>query len=186
MPRNTSTRKLTREEWLARALEALAQHGEGVLTIDALVRRLGVSRGSFYWHFSGRTEFLRQLVEYWFTTYTEAAARELASYEGTPQERLQRLMEHITVGGLNRYDIPIRAWAARDTVASRIVRKADRFRSDYVQSLFREMGFSGEELEIRTRAFVVYFSAELGLFVKTPKSTRVGQLQQLHSFFTRP
>ncbi len=155
------------------------------MTIDALVQRLGVSRGSFYWHFSDRTDFLRQLVEHWFSAYTEAAARQLEGTEGTPQERLKQLMEQITVSGLGRYDIPIRAWAAHDTVASRIVKKADHFRIDYVRSLFREMGFTDEELEIRTRAFVVYFSAELGLFVKTPKSTRIAQLQQLHSFFTR-
>ena len=182
----TPKQKLTRDAWLDRALEALAQHGEGVLTIDTLVRRLGVSRGSFYWHFKDRTDFLRQLVEYWFTAYTQIAAQRLENAGGTAQERLLMLMEQIVKRQLGRYDIAIRAWAAHDGSASRTVRKADRFRMEYVQSLFSEMGFAGDELALRTRAFVVYLSMESGISQKMPKQSQVSQLEQLHAFFCRP
>ena len=58
-------RRMSREEWLAHALDALEKEGGGALTIDKLSRRLGVSRGSFYWHFKDRTDFIRQLVDHW-------------------------------------------------------------------------------------------------------------------------
>jgi AcrR family transcriptional regulator len=177
--------RLSREDWLARALDALVQHGERVLTVDALARELGVSRGSFYWHFKDRTDFIRQLVEYWFTAYTQIVPERLATVEGTAEERLMTLMEKIVSAGLARYDVAVRAWAKHDAIAARLVKKADQFRMDYVRSLFADMGFKGEELEMRTRAFVVYLSMESGLFIAQSKQSRIKQLKRLHTFFTR-
>ncbi|UCH48809.1 MAG: TetR/AcrR family transcriptional regulator [Betaproteobacteria bacterium] len=186
MAQKPAAQRLTREEWLSRALHALAKQGERVLTIDTLTRQLGVSRGSFYWHFKDRADFVSQLAEYWFTTHTQIAAEQLANIKGNAEDRLLALMEKIIVGKLARYDFAVRAWAKHDPAASRIVRKADQFRIDYVRSLFAEIGFKGEELDMRTRAFVVYFSLESGLFIGQSKQSRVKQLKRLHAFFTRP
>ena len=51
-----SAKNLTREEWLRRSLEVLAAQGPGKLNIESLSRSLGVSRGSFYWHFENRDD----------------------------------------------------------------------------------------------------------------------------------
>ena len=96
------------------------------------------------------------------------------------------LMKQIVVGGLAQYDIAVRAWAKHDAVAAQLVKKVDRFRMDFVRSLFSAMGFEGVELEARTRAFVVYFSLESGLFVAQSKQNRIKQIKSLHAFFTRP
>ena len=50
--------RLTREAWLAKALDILAENPEH-LRIDELAERLDVSKGSFYWHFKNRSEFVR-------------------------------------------------------------------------------------------------------------------------------
>ena len=55
----------------------------------------------------------------------------------------------------------------------------------HMGSLFSEMGFAADEAELRTRAFVVYFSLEGGLFVGQSKRKRSEQLKRLHTFFTR-
>ena len=60
--------RLSKEEWLARALEVLGKKGAGELTIESLARHLGVTKGSFYWHFRDRADFFRQLIEYWGQT----------------------------------------------------------------------------------------------------------------------
>ena len=57
--------RLTREEWLSRAFELLAREGPSKLHVETLVKRLGVTRGSFYWHFDSRRLFIRALVDYW-------------------------------------------------------------------------------------------------------------------------
>jgi AcrR family transcriptional regulator len=43
-----------RTQWLEAALKVVARDGGARLRIDTLVNELGVTKGSFYWHFSGR------------------------------------------------------------------------------------------------------------------------------------
>ena len=188
MPRQAKTvasQRLSRGEWLGSALEAVAKEGGGVLTIDELVQRLGVSRGSFYWHFKDRTDFVRQLVGYWSELFTQEVAKETDQSKGKAEERLISLAEHIVSGRLARYDIAIRAWALHDPVAARGVKKVDEFRLKYVRSLFEDMGFEGEELETRTRTFVVFYSLEPGLFVGISRKEQLRQLILRHRLLTR-
>src|SRR5262247_806299 len=46
------TERLTAQDWIDFALTTLAQEGFDALKADVLARKLGISRGSFYWHFS--------------------------------------------------------------------------------------------------------------------------------------
>ena len=188
MPRQATSicnQRLSRDEWLGRALEALANEGGGVLTIDELVQRLGVSRGSFYWHFKDRTDFVRQLVDYWSVLFTRGVAQETNQSEGSARERLLSLMERIVSDRLARYDIAIRAWASHNQVAARGVKKVDEFRLSYVRSLFEEMGFTGEELDMRTRTFVVFYSLEPGLYVDISRKDQLKQLKLRHALLTK-
>lgn len=184
--RKSVNQRLCREDWLREAIEVLAKEGGSILTIEALVRRLGVSRGSFYWHFKDRTDFIQQLVNYWSLIFTQTVAEEISQSKGSAEERLFSLMEQITVNQLNRYDIPIRAWASRDSAASRVVKKVDEFRFNYVRSLFEEIGFKGEELEMRTLIFVIFHSMEPGFFAGISGKRRLNQFKLRHAFFTRP
>jgi hypothetical protein len=87
---------------------------------------------------------------------------------------------------LDRYDFPIRAWASHDPATARMVRRVDKYRLDYLRALFAEMGFEGEELEMRTRTFVVYHSLQSGLFVGISRKEQLKQLRLRHALLTRP
>ena len=95
-------------------------------------------------------------------------------------------MEHIVTKKLNRYDIAIRAWAAHDPVAAGMVKDVDEFRLKYVRSLFEEMGFVGDDLEMRTRTMVVYQTFEPGLFSGLSRKEQLRQLKFRHAFLTQP
>src|SRR5258707_7630187 len=47
---------LTAADWAKAALQLIAEAGLGALTVEALAARLGVTKGSFYLHFKGRSE----------------------------------------------------------------------------------------------------------------------------------
>ncbi len=49
---------LTAADWAQAALQLIAEAGLGALTVEALAARLGVTKGSFYWHFKGRSDLL--------------------------------------------------------------------------------------------------------------------------------
>ena len=59
------------------AMQLLAETGGSRITIDSLVARLGVTKGSFYWHFQDRAEFIRSLVDYWDRRYTRVVTETL-------------------------------------------------------------------------------------------------------------
>ena len=86
MPK-AATPRLTREDWLLQALEVLAAQGPAKLNIQSLCQALGVSRGSFYWHFADRAEFIAALLELWFQAYTASVPDLIEAGGGTGNSR---------------------------------------------------------------------------------------------------
>ena len=167
-------RRLLRDDWLAGALAEFAEGGNQDIRIDALAEKLGVTKGSFYWHFEGREDFVRALLAHWVDVSTGQVADELEESRKPPEDRLLELAEQIVAKKLDQYNLAISAWALREPAVAAAVRKVEQFRWNYVESLFREIGFRGPELEMRTRTFVVYYTYEAGL--ATP-ADRAGQLR---------
>src|SRR5699024_5281349 len=56
---------LTPADWEQAALALIAEKGMAALRVEPLARRLGITKGSFYWHFPGRDELLVRAVERW-------------------------------------------------------------------------------------------------------------------------
>jgi AcrR family transcriptional regulator len=179
--------RLTQDQWLAKALEVIAS-GEAGATIGVreLAQRLGVSTGSFYWHFRGREDFLSSLVDYWGRHFTANVAKHLTELGGPAADRLLALMDILLEKEAARYDLAIRAWAVRDPIVARRVRIVDRQRLRVVRSLFEELGFSGTELEVRTSTFVIYHSMELSFQTRASKRERRRELLIRHAFFVKP
>ena len=169
---------------MAAALEALAEQGPRVLTIDKLCDHLGVSRGSFYWHFKNRNDFVESLVIFWDVRLTDELAHLSQQFEGGPRDKLRFLTEMLTNTNAGRYDVPIRAWASRNELAAKAVRKSDKTRYAYVRSLFEELGFEGEELEMRTRTYVVFYSLERAVTLRETAKQRSRRLALRHQMLT--
>ena len=70
---------LTAADWAEAALQLIAEAGLGALTVDALAARLGVTKGSFYWHFKGRSELLASALGRWEQRATAEAIRGLSA-----------------------------------------------------------------------------------------------------------
>ena len=155
--------RLTRDDWLSLALDVLAQEGRAKIEIEYLARKLGVTRGSFYAHFSDRGDFVASVARYWADTLTRRELANLSLSPKTGEEKLQLLMMAIKDHQLERYDIVIRAWALDEPLVAEQVEKVDRVRFNYIKSVFSEMGFSGNELEMRSMIFQVYHSMSNGL-----------------------
>lgn len=178
--------RLTREEWLERALETLAKEGQSAIRIEKLCHDLGVTKGSFYWHFEDRADFVRKISEYWAKTFTQAVVEELSPGRGDAKGRLWKLMELLFRGKHSRYDVAVRAWAGQEPEVAEVVRRVDAARIEFVGSLFREMGFVGSELEMRTRTFVCFHSLEHGLLAEQSERERKKLMRLRYEFFTRP
>ncbi|MGI9430814.1 MAG: TetR/AcrR family transcriptional regulator [Myxococcota bacterium] len=163
---------LTRDDWLAAALEALFEGGLQAVRVLPLSKRLGMSRGSFYWHFVDRKDLLRSVLEYWERASTDVVIEELESVPGDPRQRIWRLMSVIVEQRLSRYDPAIRAWALHDKEAARAVRRVDGKRLAVVEGLFRDAGFSPQQAAARSRLLAVYLIADDLVLVREEPETR--------------
>jgi len=79
------------EDWAEAALRALPELGLRGLGVEPLARRIGVTKGSFYWHYRNRAELLSAMWELWERVGTDQVIAELASLD-EPGARLERLM----------------------------------------------------------------------------------------------
>src|SRR5262249_52827915 len=109
--------RLTAQDWIDFALTTLAREGADALKADVLARALGVSRGSFYWHFSDLAAFHACVIERWKQTATEAIIADLERY-GSSEARVEALARqgfgHDTV-----LEIRMRSWADTNAEAAR-------------------------------------------------------------------
>lgn len=154
---------LTPEAWVEAATEVLVVEGIDHVRIDVLARELGVTRGSFYWHFRDREDLLRRVLQAWSERATEQLTRRLASASTDPLERLRDMISlpHRGRAAVRaaRIELAIRAWARRDDMARQAVEAADASRLAYHEDAFLALGFNAAEA--RSRAFITY-ACEVG------------------------
>jgi AcrR family transcriptional regulator len=132
------TKRLAAQDWTDFALKTLAREGFDALKADVLARKLGVSRGSFYWHFTDLDDFHARVVEHWRQTATEAVIADLERYESR-EERLEVLLRR-ALGHHNGLEMRMRAWADNNAEAAEAVRDMDRRRREYMERLLVDAG----------------------------------------------
>ena len=164
MARKRKTGRVSKHQWLATALEELEKGGVNAVRVERLAKILSVSKSGFYWHFKDRIDLHRHLLEYWFHEYTQVVTSNPLLVQGDPKVRLEQAMTMIQEHDLAKYDLAIRAWAKHDELAREVVQAVTSARLDFIGQIFSEMGFEGEEREMRTRLFVCFHTWESTMF----------------------
>ena len=149
---------LTPEAWIDAATEVLVDQGIDHVRVDLLATQLGVTRGSFYWHFRDREDLLRRVLNAWREQATEALTRRLERARSDPREQLHDVASLPFRGRAAtraaRIELAIRAWARRDGMARAAVDEADAARIAYHEQIFGALGFA--PAEAAGRAFLLY------------------------------
>jgi AcrR family transcriptional regulator len=158
--------KYTREKWLQKSLDAISGKDFGNIIIDNIVKSLGVTKGSFYWHFKDRNDFLERLVTLWDDKYTKIVMHHIDGIKTEAPERLLELMLYITRNRLAAYDAAITALAYNEPQISSHVEKVFKSRIEYVANILAEMGYKGVDLEMRSRMIVMFMSQEQNIMGK--------------------
>lgn len=137
----------SRERWLHEGLEVLAEHGASGLTIDALAARLGLSKGSFYHHFSGMPGYRQALLEYFEQRENQAFIdRAQAAPAPSGAARIRHTVADVMAadGGRPRLEAAVRAWASDDAAAKACLDRVDRARLDFLQGEFEALGLDAQ------------------------------------------
>lgn len=174
--RSETSTTLDVDAWVDAAFDMLAEGGIDAVRVDPLAKRLGVTRGSFYWHFKDRDALHQAMLKQW---------RERASYmvfsrveRGAEDagDRLERLLalpySSPRSARAAAIELGIRQWARRDKQAAKAVRHIDRTRLDYFGRLMRDKGLGKDEARQRAFLFYAALMAEALIVVDDKDATR--------------
>lgn len=178
-------KRVSKAEWLQKALDLLEAEGVEAIRVERLARELGISKSGFYWHFKGREELRAQMIEYWIHEFNEVITANPTLHEAPPRERLEQTMLMILENDLTRYELSIRAWAEADPSIARRVGQAYRKRLDFLREIFRDLGFEGDELEMRARLFLCHGTWERTMFPRESKRSLRKLVKRRVDFFTK-
>ncbi|WP_018411075.1 TetR/AcrR family transcriptional regulator [Methyloversatilis thermotolerans] len=163
MPAPHARAQTDRATWMRAASRTLAERGPEGIKVESLARELGLTKGSFYWHFKDRRALLDALLADW---RDGRIADIRARTEGPPGEEAARLRGLVAAYGDSpnprglRVELAIRAWATQDAAAAAAVQQVDALRIECASRLFEAAGFASAEAADRS---VLLYACLFGL-----------------------
>ncbi len=148
---------LTVSDWVDAGSDLLVKETVRGIRIDALCAQLGVTKGSFYWHFGGRGDFLAAILKSWRARMTENIIERLDRLGDSATERLRRLFELPRRPRSERFariEQSVRDWARSDVRAREAMRDVDVERLGYYRAQFEALGMDRSTAELR--AYIAY------------------------------
>ncbi len=170
---------LDRDRWIKAAYDTFETDGFEAVRIDPLAKKLGVTRGSFYWHFKNLSDLLAAVLERWRDTQTDAVIDHNEAAGGDPRARLLRLLE-TCAGDEGQVEMAIRLWMAKDDTARAIVADVDARRTAYIAQLLTESGL--DQAQAARRAPVAY-SSWLGEYSGAVIADKEQRLENMRALF---
>jgi AcrR family transcriptional regulator len=149
-----------RDRWVEEGLRVLADGGPDAVRVEALAKRLGVTKGGFYGYFADRDALLDAMLDVWERESTDGAIGRAARETDDPKAMI-RLAGMLTFSGdrLLPIDLAVRGWARRDERVAARLRRVDNRRMEVLREVIG--GFCDDPDEVEARA-VLAFCAAIG------------------------
>ena len=148
--------RLTADDWEQAALDLIAQQGVSAVAVEPLARQLGVTKGSFYWHFPTREALLKAALERWETQDVDTLLDQMEPI-ADPRERLCELFRrtgreaksHVIYSALLR--------ALDHPIVQPVMARVSQRRMDFLTRAYRQVGMNRSIAAHRARlAYAAY------------------------------
>lgn len=176
--------QLSRDAWLDAAANAIAEGGFDNLRVLLLAKKLGVTRGSFYWHFKDHQDLVVSFLQRW----RERRLAELANLRPISddvEEETRRIM-HLLLSDSGRHlwrmrvELAVRDLARRDQLAAQIVAEVDQARLERnVQLLTRVTDDPAGAADLGLLLYVATVGAQLVTTGPIGDADVVGRIERL-------
>jgi len=172
----------TKQDWIKAGFEILINEGINSVKIEAMARKLGVTKGGFYGYFQNREAFLHAMLEDWEKRHSSEIFNYINSLTGSLSDKLQKLLYAVDDIKYDAIEISMYNWAAHDPLAKKVLMRVIRERLDFCANLFLEGGFSQDEAEKRA-TIVHHFMSGCKMFRPVlPKNGSSERHEQLNHF----
>ncbi len=140
-------------DWERAALELIAEKGVQALAVEPLARRMGITKGSFYWHFSGRESLLEQALLRWEEHDSRNLAKSLGEISN-PRDRLISFFRRVGKEKLTHEVYSELCAAAGHAQVEPVLERVANRRMEHLSAAFEEMGMPASQA--RNQARLIY------------------------------
>jgi len=168
-------RSVSRSDWVAEARRTLVKEGIAGVKVEPLARQLGVTPGSFYWHFEARPALYDALLRDWLTNNVAPFD---ATFERAAAEPREQYLALAYVWVLSpdfdpKFDVAIREWAKTSPKVARLLRWVDNRRIRLYQCIFEGFGHGHENAFVRARTMYYHQIGYYAMAVEEPLDGRL-------------
>lgn len=172
---------LDRATWIDFATDVLAEDGVDGLRVEVLARKLGVTKGSFYWHFKDRQALLNATITAWRDARVQEVEQQVAIPAHEAHAQIRRILDQYATQPNQqrmRTELALRDWARRDILVAAAVEAVDQARLQNAVRLFSLAGYPAEEAH--TRALLM-FTHVFGLSMMMFEQSISSDIAQRHA-----
>ena len=170
---------LTREAWISGAWDMLGEAGLEGVRVEPLAKNLGVTKGSFYWHFKDRQELLDALLDRWFAIWDDQMSPDIDG-NGTAADRIWALIESVIRRTTRGQTISLRLLSHKDPDVALRIEERDAQRLAFLMQRLKEIGFSHEEARVRGQLYQAIMTGEFLRSGGFPLDERLARAQEYH------
>lgn len=153
--------RLTRDDWLDAAFSAVVEGGFDKVRVLLLADTLGVTRGSFYWHFVDRAALVSALLARW--REREQATNQALALPASddPRHDLELLLESaLAHAGADlenmRFELAMRGLGRRDPAVAEMLADVDGQRMELFNTKF--LRYTGDAAKAEELAALFYLA----------------------------
>ena len=173
--------QLQRFDWLLKALEIFVEEGIDSIRITRLANELGVTRGSFYWHFQNREDLIDSLVSFWKDKNTAAITDSVAQASSLADGIFHFFEICIDDSQFDpRLDLALREWARRSTEIRALLDSEDAIRIEALRQFYLRFDYPMPQALIRAR--VLYYS-QIGFYALGTRESLEIRLSYTEAYF---
>jgi AcrR family transcriptional regulator len=161
--------RLKRDDWLDAAFKAVVEGGFDAARVLVLADKLGVTRGSFYWHFTDHAELISALLARWHARELESGRSLAAELSGTAQDDLARVLDFaLAHAGADlenmRFELALRGLGRRDAAVAEMLAEVDQNRVKlFEQKFMRLTGDAKTSTDLATLFYLAIVGANQAL-----------------------
>ncbi len=158
-----TSRTLSKKDWIKTGIEALRVHGSSALKADRLAKELGISRGSFYWHFRDLRDYLELTLQFWEESAVDQPyAIAEASNHADAEAILESLVDQAFAGSMS-LEAAVFSWGTEFPPAAEAMARVNAKRFALLQSLFSDLGFSPSDAQLRAYVLLTSYLGRMHL-----------------------
>jgi AcrR family transcriptional regulator len=150
-------------DWIKAGIVQLAREGVESVRVEVVARELGVSKGSFYWHFRDRDELLMQMLQFWESSEAKWLSAEELGESDKPNAAIRwaRFVERSAEPERITEEIGVRAWARRDERVALRVTEVEKRRVRVIANILVDVGFARDAADSWSEMVCLVYSGWL-------------------------